>query len=210
MSEYKLTYQTDFIEEVTKQAGSQKFVLASNSPRRFEILKMLGIDFKKVSPDVDENISSNGNPYDYSDRLAVRKAKSLEPPYSSIIIGSDTIVVLGKEIINKPRDKGHAHEILSMLAGKTHSVITSVALKDSESGRLIYGHDESRVRFREYDKDLIEDYIDSGEPFGKAGAYAIQGKGGELVESYQGNLDTIIGFPAGLFLKLWKNLKSEV
>jgi len=207
---YKLAYDREFISRVSNTLGKTRLVLASNSPRRTEILKMLGLSFEKIVPEIDENISVNSTPSAFAVKLAGMKAKAVDISDPGLVIGADTIVVLDDAIIGKPADRQEAGKMLSMLSGKTHTVYTGVALRDILSGRSVGGFSESRVRFKIYSDEDINSYINSGEPFGKAGAYAIQGIGGELVESYEGDLDNIIGFPSRLFIKLYKELKSEV
>jgi septum formation protein len=207
---YKLSYSPQFRAEIIQSVGNIRLILGSNSPRRAEILKMLGLKFEKSVPDIDENIDLKELPSDYAQKLAAKKALALEAEGKGVIIAADTIVVLGDKIINKPENNEDAMEMLNMLSGKTHSVITAVALRKTGSEKAVYGYSESRVKFHNLTSEKIRNYIDSGEPFGKAGAYAIQGGGGELVEGYEGELDTIIGFPAKLFKDLITKIKGEV
>ncbi|HEQ99780.1 MAG TPA: septum formation protein Maf [candidate division Zixibacteria bacterium] len=207
---YKLSYSPEFRAEIIESVGSTRLILGSNSLRRAEILKMLGLEFEKVVPEIDENIDNGELPPDYAQKLAVRKSLAVQAEREGVIIGADTIVVLGDRIINKPEDPDEAREMLEQLSGRVHSVITAMALRETGSEKAVYGYSESRVKFRQLSSEKIQEYVGSGEPFGKAGAYAIQGGGGMLVESYEGDLDTIIGFPAVLFKDLIKKLKSEV
>ncbi|NIP44625.1 MAG: septum formation protein Maf [candidate division Zixibacteria bacterium] len=207
---YKLSYSPEFRAEIIDSVGRTRLILGSNSPRRAEILRMLGLDFEKIVPHIDENIENGEMPADYARKLALRKALAVKAEGAGVIIAADTIVVLGEKIINKPENREEARKMLEELSGRIHSVITAVALRKTGSEKAVYGNSESKVRFHELSMETILNYIDSGEPFGKAGAYAIQGRGGALVQSYQGELDTIIGFPAMLFRDLIKELKSEV
>jgi septum formation protein len=207
---YNLSYPPELADRLKQNASGYRIILASNSPRRAEIMNLLGIEFVKVIPDVDENISHNGHPGGYAERLAKLKAEAVSETDSAMIIAADTIVVRGGEIINKPVDEADAACMLKSLSGQEHQVITAVALRNLENGRIVCGHAVSHVQFKRLSEKNIEDYITSGEPFGKAGAYAIQGKGGELVESYRGELDNIVGFPAKLFGDLMEEMKSEV
>ena len=207
---YKLVYGPEFRAELKKLIGKTRLILGSDSPRRAEILRMLDLKFEKIVPEIDENISVNGGPSSYAERLAILKAQALRGIDAGVIITADTIVVLGNEIINKPQDENEARRMLDNLSGKTHSVITAVALKDVSTGKALYAHSESRVKFFNLTSGQVQSYIAGGEPFGKAGAYAIQGAGGDLVESYEGELDNIIGFPAMLFRDLFSKLRSEV
>jgi len=207
---YKLAYSPEFRAEIKKLIGDTRLILGSNSPRRAEILRLLDLKFEKIVPEIDENISLNGEPSGYAERLAVLKAKALKGIEAGVIITADTIVVLGDQIINKPGDEKEARTMLESLSGRTHRVITAIALKDVSTGRVLHAHSESRVKFFNLPAELVQEYIAGGEPFGKAGAYAIQGAGGNLVESYEGELDNIIGFPAMLFRDLFYKLRSEV
>jgi septum formation protein len=207
---YKLSYDPEFVSRVMQKFGNTRIILASNSPRRAEILRMLNLAYEKNVPEIDEDIAIDCAPSEFAVKLARLKADAITVEGNGLIVTADTIVVLGNEIINKPADNNEAAEMLSTLSGKTHSVITAIALKEMPSGANTSGYTESKVTFRRLSKPDIENYIVGGEPFGKAGAYAIQGLGGDLVESYVGDLDNIIGFPAGLFLRLFEALNSEV
>ena len=207
---YKLSYSPKFRAEIINLVGDTRLILGSNSPRRAEILEMLGLKFEKIIPDINEDICDIDKPPEYAEYLAEKKALAVRAEGQGMIIAADTIVVLGSEIINKPENEVHAMEMLTGLSGQTHSVITAVALSKMGSEKAVCDHSESRVKFHKLTHTIIKQYIESGEPFGKAGAYAIQGSGGELVESYDGALDNIIGFPAVLFAELFKRVKSEV
>jgi septum formation protein len=207
---YKLVYSPEFRAEIKKLIGDTRLILGSNSPRRAEIFGLLGLKFEKIVPEIDEDISINGGPSSYAERLAVLKAQALKGHGDGVVITADTIVVLDNQIINKPQDDDEAREMLENLSGKTHSVITAVAIKDISTGKALNAHSESSVKFYDLTAGQVQAYVASGEPFGKAGAYAIQGAGGDLVESYEGELDNIIGFPAMLFRDLFYKLRSEV
>jgi septum formation protein len=207
---YKLAYSPEFRAEIKKLIGDTRLILGSNSPRRAEILRLLDLKFEKIVPEIDENISLKGEPSGYAERLAILKAEALKGIAAGVIITADTIVVLDDQIINKPGDDKEARTMLESLSGRTHGVITAIALKDVSTGKVLHAHSESRVKFFNLPAELVQEYIAGGEPFGKAGAYAIQGAGGNLVESYEGELDNIIGFPARLFRDLFYKLRSEV
>jgi len=207
---YRLLYSREFTAEIIKVVGKTKLVLASNSPRRAEIFKKLGLKFDKIVPEIDENIDKASSPANYAVRLAQMKADAISYFDPGVIVAADTIVVLNDRIMGKPEDHEEAYDMLTELSSQTHSVITGVSLTDCDTCTSICGYCQSWVTFRGLMPEDIQDYIDSGEPFGKAGAYAIQGRGGKLVESYDGDLDNIIGFPAGLFMELFRKLKSEV
>lgn len=170
-----------------------KLILASSSPRRKDILTEYGYRFDILSKDVDESMDINASPIDNVKAVALRKASAIAPIYDSIIIGCDTIVVLDDKIYGKPHSEEDAFSMLRSLSGKYHSVISGVA--------IIFNNDiynfavTSKVKFKDLTDEDIKNYIDTKEPFGKAGSYAIQGIGRSLVECYEGSLNNIIGLP---------------
>jgi len=170
-------------------------ILASTSPRRQELLKTLNYDFMVVSPDFNEDDQDKDkNPIEYVKFLAYSKAKSIHYKYPHhIIIGADTIVVVDNQILEKPQDRQHAFSMLSQLKGRKHQVITAICiLKDQQE--IVY-HTISDVYMKNYLDQDINNYIDSGECFDKAGSYAIQGLGQVLVEKYEGEFNNIVGLP---------------
>lgn len=193
------------LSNIRRLASLRSIVLASKSPRRNELLKSLGVTFKCLPSTIDERMLQNEEPVVYALRLAKAKAKSIsnglsENP-SPLIIGSDTIVVLGSEVLGKPTDRSDAVKILTKLSGKKHMVTTSIALVCDKSV-LSFGHESTIVHFNQVTKEQIEKYVESGESMDKAGAYGIQGMGGFLVDRIEGNLDTVIGLPCSLLEKL--------
>lgn len=175
---------------------SKKLILASASPRRKFLLSQLGIDFT-VEPSIgEENIDINLPPAVVAVNLAENKARNVALRHNdSLVLGADTIVVIDGRILGKPRDSEQAVEILSLLSGRWHSVYTGVALIDAETGRQIKDYEESKVKFKYLSAREIKNYINTGEPFDKAGAYGIQGKGSLLVEKIEGCYYNIVGLP---------------
>jgi septum formation protein len=167
-------------------------VLASRSPQRRAILEQIGIAFRVVEPDVDE--VSEGDPHELVLENARRKAAAVE---GGLVLGVDTEVVLGQGALGQPADRSHAGEILRTLAGREHEVLSGVSLSD---GRTAV--EETRVRFRVFDEALLEWYLDSGEWQGRAGGYAIQGRGAALVERIEGDYLNVVGLPAAALLTL--------
>jgi septum formation protein len=178
-----------------------KIVLASSSPRRLSLLTEHGYKFEVVHPEVDETRLNNEYPADYVCRLAKAKAKAASAP-DTITIGADTAVVLGNEFLFKPANKPEAKMILEKLSGKEHFVYTGLALACSACGREHAEYDRTIVRFNVLTEQAILQYIDTGEPMDKAGAYGIQGMGSFLVKKIEGELDTVVGFPLKLFRKM--------
>jgi len=206
---YKLTYPDTFRAELSRLVGKEKLILASASPRRSAILNQLGLKFQKIIPNINENIPQNGSPAEYAAKLARLKAQAISYNGPAIIIGADTIVVLSNRIIGKPDGREGAFRMLSDLSGQEHMVITSLILRDTISEKMIGDSARSLVAFKRLTDAEINSYIEGGEPFGKAGAYAIQGEGGRFIAGYQGDLDNIIGFPAKLFGDLLRRIRNE-
>ncbi len=184
-------------------ASRYTLVLGSGSPRRVELLSELGIAFTQKIPDIHESIEDHEEPYHYALRLAQDKAleigRVLQPDH--IILGCDTIVVLGDHLLEKPNDRKHAFEILRLLSGKQH-VVCSAAAFVRQSNILASGYELTKVFFNFVSDEQIESYIDTGEPMDKAGAYGIQGMGSFLVDRIEGNLDTVVGLPRTLIERL--------
>ena len=199
-------------------------ILASNSPRRRDLLREAGVNFTVRTPatPVDETLEPDlaANPEEAAKKLAERKAGAvvqevLAQNYTGmlIVIGADTMVVLDGKIFGKPRSLSDAKHMLRQLSGRTHEVITAVsvwmiaapAAEDISLGFRTFA-DISRVTFRELTDEEIADYLACGESFDKAGAYAIQGEGAALVDHYDGAWDTIVGLPAERLVREFPDL----
>lgn len=173
-----------------------KLILASGSPRRIELLKMLGCKFKVIPSQIEEKISLRLSPTQNVKRLSRLKALDVASKVSDgIVIAADTEVVLNKKIFGKPKNKKEAQEMLKNLSGKTHQVITGLAVTDGKTKRTLQDVVITKVKFRKLDKNLIDKYIASSEPLDKAGAYGIQGKAALLVESIKGDYFNVVGLP---------------
>jgi septum formation protein len=174
-----------------------RLVLASQSPRRQELLQSLGVDFLVVPAAINENSIQSKTPAELAEATAYAKARWVrEEVRDGIIIAADTMVVLDEgEILGKPRGKQEAMDMLSRLSGEGHRVITGVAVMDPESGKEKVFHEITRVFFRRLSSAEIERYVDTGEPLDKAGAYGIQGKGALLVERIEGCYFNVVGLP---------------
>ena len=174
-------------------------VLASGSPRRRELLTQAGVAHEVIKPEIDERTRPGESPLDMTLRLAREKAiavaQRVGPTPRRHVLGSDTTVVLDGEIIGKPRDAEDAVRLLQRLLGRTHRVVTAVAIVDSQSGHVVDCVVESRVTMRSESETAIRKYVATGEPLDKAGAYAIQGRGAWLVDSFEGSRTNIIGLP---------------
>ena len=172
-------------------------VLASASPRRRELLSQVGIPFEVVPGDIDEeNTELSGTPGQKAEQLAHMKAANVASRLESgLVLGADTIVVCDDEIFGKPADEEDARRMLMKLGGREHQVITGIALVDASSGKARTAHEITTVRFSELTGREIDVYIASGEPFDKAGAYAIQGRAAIFVESLDGCYSNVVGLP---------------
>lgn len=183
------------------------YILASTSPRRKEIFEKFNLKFKVVSSNFDESVVDETNPYLLSEKLALGKALDISKDYpNNIVIGADTIVVVNSEIIGKPVDFDDAFNILKKLSGHYQEVVTGVAIV--KGGKKHTFHAISEVIFRDLSDEEIIEYINTGEPFGKAGAYAIQEKAGGFVEKFTGELENIVGFPIQRFLEEVKRFED--
>lgn len=178
-----------------------RFILASNSPRRRELLSMIGMEFEVTVSDCDENADASLAPAELVKELAFRKAQAVESRGAAdgdyIIIGADTVVADGSRILGKPADRDDAVNTLLSLSGKTHSVFTGVALVGRIDGRAITVTDavETKVTFAAISRGEAEFYADTGEPMDKAGSYAAQGIGGFFVNELHGDYYNVVGLP---------------
>ena len=167
--------------------------LASSSPRRKEILAALGLTFSVGGADVDEQRLDGESAEDMVLRLAVDKATAGAPGGDVIVIAADTLVVLGDDVFGKPEGQDDALEMLGRLSGRTHQVLTGVAVR--AGGKMRSALSATDVHFREISPDEALAYWQSGEPCDKAGAYAIQGRGGVFVEAISGSYSGVVGLP---------------
>jgi septum formation protein len=176
---------------------AEYLTLASSSPRRRQLLEMLGIPLRVVSPNVPEVRRVVETPVDYVERLAREKAMSVP---GTLVLGADTTVVIRDEILEKPADAADALRMLQKLQGRTHQVVTSVALVADEA--IHQATDVTNVVFRKLSDEFLEGYVATGEPMDKAGAYGIQGFGAALVERIDGDFFSVMGLPLRLVLDL--------
>ena len=192
---------------LTKLASQFDIVLGSRSPRRVKLLTETGIQFTQIIPDINETMLDGEKPFEYAVRLAQNKALALLPQLNEqqLVIGCDTIVVLDGTVLGKPEDAADAFRILSTLSGKQHEVCTALAVANKREV-LVKGFEITQVYFNTVSEEEIRNYIDSGEPMDKAGAYGIQGMGAFLVDRIEGNLDTVIGFPRTLLDELARQI----
>ena len=185
-----------------------KFILASSSPRRQNLLQRLQTPFDVKFPNVDESIIlSDGNPEIYCTALAELKAIDISQYYpDELVIGADTIVVLDDEIFGKPDDKATAEHMIKTLSGETHQVYTGVCLKWKGKNIHHFFAEITSVTFRVLDEKDITHYIETCSPYDKAGSYGIQDLSAIFVKKIQGCYDNVVGFPLSRFYHELKNL----
>ena len=185
-----------------------KFILASSSPRRRELLLRLQTPFDIILPDVDESIiPPEGSPETYCTALAELKANDISQHYpNNLVIGSDTIVVLDNNIMGKPEDKAMAKNMLETLSGKTHHVFTGVCLKWADKNIHHLFAEITMVTFRNLSEADINHYIEACPPYDKAGSYGIQDWSAVFVKEIKGCYDTVVGFPISRFYQELKKL----
>jgi septum formation protein len=180
-------------------------ILASRSPRRIHLLQQIGLSFTVQESGVEEHIPDGIAPEEAVRRLSLEKAERVAGRlHDGIVIGADTIVVLDGNILGKPASKEDAISMLSKLGGRTHTVFTGFALIDAASKKFYVDHEKTEVTFRTLGKEEIENYVASGAPMDKAGAYGIQDDyGAVFVERINGCFYTVVGFPLSKFYTSW-------
>jgi len=180
---------------VSRAGGSPvtpRLVLASQSPRRRELLAQLGVTLEVRPAHTDESVLPGEPPRDYVLRVAREKARAVA---GDVVLGADTAVVLGGEVLGKPRDPEDARRMLQALSGTAHEVLTAVCVRRSEPAIELDAVVATRVRFARLGDSEIAWYLATGEPLDKAGAYAIQGAGGAFVLGVEGSVSNVVGLP---------------
>jgi len=182
-----------------------KIVLASTSPRRISLLRQTGMRFNVVTP-VEDETSVKPDPEERVMENALAKARSvLGNVDEGLVVGADTVVYIDEKILGKPSSDDEAHRMMETLSGRVHRVFTGLAVIDAESGREIVCCEETQVHLMELSDEEISRYVESGEPMGKAGAYAIQGLGAVFVDRVVGCFHNVVGLPLSL---LWKMIRG--
>ena len=188
-----------------------KIILASSSPRRRDLLKKTKYNFEIIpSPYVEDHTRTDFS-YEFIENLAKNKAFAVIPLVKehSLIIGADTVVVLDGKILGKPNNKEHACNMLKSLSGKIHSVVTSIAIVDSESRELKIKSVTSKVEFEELTEEQIKNYVEKFLPLDKAGSYGIQEMPSGYIKSYTGSLENIIGLDTKTVESILEEYKNE-
>ena len=187
-----------------------RIILASSSPRRKALLQQIHLPFEVIVSHADEDFDPAMSPEQIAEELALRKAREVAASQSdAIIIGADTIVVDGDRILGKPEDSDDAFRMLSTLSDKEHRVITGLAVISTvPPGRALARHEKTGVKFADLSPKMIQEYIDSGEPMDKAGAYAIQGRGAIFIEWIHGCYNNVVGLPLFLLNTMLQEIQT--
>jgi septum formation protein len=187
-------------------------ILASQSPRRKNLLKQIGMKFRVIPSRAAEVISSHQSPGENAQRIAMEKAADVATRLQKgIVIGADTIVVLDHHVLGKPKSKDDAKRMLRLLSGREHSVFTGFALRDVETGKCTAGVEETKVRFRKLTEKEIADYVSSGSPMDKAGSYGIQDDfGAVFIERINGCFYNVVGFPLARFYSTLQRFETDL
>ncbi|MEK7540947.1 MAG: Maf family protein [Patescibacteria group bacterium] len=184
----------------------KKIILASQSPRRKELLLQIGLDFEIDPSNYEEDMTLKMNPAKLAEHLSLGKARDVAKRYKdAIVISADTIVAVGNEVFGKPKTPERAKYMLEKLSGRAHSIITGFTIIDTKSSKQISNSVETKVYFKNLSEQEIDSYIATGEPLDKGGGYAIQGKAALFVEKIEGDYFNIVGLP---ILSLSEELKK--
>jgi len=189
----------------------EKLMLASKSPRRAEILRAVGWEFEAVAADIDETRFASEDALSYVARLARAKAEAVAGKLNEwLVLGADTVVLVDSRILGQPRDDEDARRMLQLLNGRWHEVLTGVALvRSGQALQVVVDHEITRERFAEMSADEIDGYVSSGEPMGKAGAYAIQGRAALFIEEIQGDYFNVVGLPIRLVYEMSRRISCK-
>ena len=170
-----------------------KLILASKSPRRREMLDSLGLEYEALATSVDESYKGKITPSRLVEILSLRKAQAAKANSEDVVIASDTVVALGNRIFGKPSDRHEAYEMMKALSGTVHKVYSGYALICG--GKSVSGSVATKVKFRSLTEEEINAYIDTDEPYDKAGGYGIQENGGFFVVAINGDFNNVVGMP---------------
>jgi septum formation protein len=186
----------------------ERLVLASRSPRRVEILLGLGFEFEiDPAPEHLEDDAVHDDPFALAEMLAGRKCAHVAARRrGDVVIAADTVVIVDHDVLQKPRDDDEARAFVARLSGRSHTVVTGVAIRCDARGLALSGSERTRVTFRDLDPDEVTRYVATGEGRDKAGSYAAQGVGAGLIRSIDGCFFNVVGLPVALFLDLMKQV----
>ncbi len=201
--EFRL-YYIGYARQGLSKNRPMKLILASQSPRRSELLRNAGFTFSVRASAVEEIRREGEAALDYVRRLAREKAEAAWRDEDEIVLGADTTVVLAERVLEKPRDAADAAEMLAALSGRVHTVLTGICLR--HAGGAIVDAESTRVRLAALSDAEIRDYVASGEPMDKAGAYAIQGLASKFIDRVEGCYFNVMGLPVAMVYRHWKFL----
>lgn len=186
-----------------------KYILASASPRRKELLKQIIKKFDIVPSGIDEKKIKARTPQETAVKTALAKALDVALKYdNSIVIGADTVVLLGGKVLGKPKSKKDAIKMLKELSGTTHKVITGLAIVDSKGFKVVTAHKTTKVIMRKVSDDMIAEYVESGSPMDKAGGYGIQEIEDKFIKRINGDFNNVVGLPVKLLSKLLGKIRK--
>ena len=189
-----------------KIVSKKRFVLASNSPRRIALLKMLGYQFDIIPHNIEEYFPGNVLPAQLVQNLAFLKANDVAGRVdNAIIISADTLVVHNKSVLGKPKDTQDAKRILSLLSNSEHDIISGVCIMDMPSKKKLLRIGRTHIKMKRISDEEIEIYVRTGEPMDKAGAYAVQGEGKRFVEKIEGSYSNVVGLPLEIVQEMLNN-----
>jgi len=187
--------------------GTVPVVLASQSPRRRDLLALVGIPAECRPADVDESVMEGEAPEGYVERLALAKAAAVATATDALVIAADTTVVVDGEILGKPEDEADARRMVRLLAGRSHTVLTAVAVRRGDA--VASAVERVEVTFRQLDDREIAEYVATGEPMDKAGSYGIQGYGATIVTRVEGDYFAVMGLPLARLVLLMRQLGAD-
>ena len=200
----------DFERDCVRATFTGHLILASNSERRRQLMREAGYDFEVIVPSIGEDHLHRQDPRILAESLAHAKARQVADKLEEgVVVGADTIVAIGNEILGKPADADDARRILKRLSGTTHEVITGLCLVDARRGERLFGAETTHITMRELTDTELDDYVHTGEGLDKAGAYAIQETGDRFIEKIEGSFTNVVGLPMKMladFLDVMKDL----
>ncbi len=177
----------------------RKIILASQSPRRKDLLAAMGVEFTVLPSNFDEKLDDSRSPEVVAIELAVGKATDVAEKFpEAIVIGSDTIVTINSRQLEKPRDTAEAYDMLELLSGTHNEVTTSLAVICKADGTLLTGADTTKVYFKPYNQQAVKAYVETGDGLDKSGGYGIQSGAAPLIDHIEGRYDTVVGLPTHL------------
>jgi len=184
----------------------RKIILASRSPRRKQLLEQLGLEFEIQESEYEEDMTIMEDPYELVKFLALKKTEAVAKDYEdAIIIGADTFIVFRNKFLGKPKDENEARSMLKSISGNKLSVVTGYAIIDTKSKKTVNDYDEAILEFRKIEEEEIDDYIKTGIPLDRAGAFGVQDKAAVFIKRIEGDYNSIVGLPIA---KIYISLKE--